>query len=241
MKPSARPSSLLLGVAALVLVLLAWCGNRAGAAPEDAVVRIPSHGCSGTVIQTGAGRSLVLTCAHAFQGADRAKALTLDVPTDRPQGSTRPAAMRVLAVDYDLDLTLIELETGPLPFVAPVAPAAHRLSAALVSAGYDEMRLPATVRRATPVAVAPTVLFTRERPWHGRSGGGLLDGPYLVGTVIGYETGGERRGIYTSHAAVRRFLARALPGGSEPGPRLEAMPLPSRPWLRPAEPCPGGS
>jgi hypothetical protein len=240
MKPFARPSSLLLGVAALVLLLPA-CGNRAGAAPEEAVVRIPSHGCSGTVIQTGPGRSLVLTCAHAFRGADRAKALTLDVPTDRPQGSTRPAAMRLLAVDYDLDLTLIELAAGPLPFVAPVAPADHRLSATLVSAGYDEMRLPATVRRATPVAAAATVLFTRERPWHGRSGGALLDGPYLVGTVIGYETGGERRGIYTSHAAVRRFLARTLPGASAPETFLDATPLPSRPWLRPAEPCPGGS
>jgi hypothetical protein len=115
------------------------------------------------------------------------------------------------------------------------------MSAALVSAGYDEMRLPATARRATPVAVATTVLFTRERPWHGRSGGALLDGAYLVGTVIGYETGGERRGIYTSHAAVRRFLARALPGAASPEARLDATPLPSRPWLRQAEPCPGGS
>jgi len=240
MMPSARPASLLLGTAALVLLSLA-CGSRAGAAPEDAVVRIPSHGCSGTVIQTGPGRSLVLTCAHAFRGPDRARALALDVPTDRPQSTPRPAAMRLLAVDYDLDLTLIELDAGPLAFVAPVAPADHRLSAALVSAGYDEMRLPATVRRVTPVAVASAVLFTRERPWHGRSGGALLDGAYLVGTVIGYETGGERRGIYTSHAAVQRFLSRALPGAAGPAARLDAAPAPARPWLRPAEPCPGGS
>jgi hypothetical protein len=241
MKPFARPSSLPLGTAALVLLLLAWCGNRAGAAPEDAVVRIGSHGCSGTVIRTGPGKSLILTCAHAFQGPDRGKALTLDVPTDRAQGSARPAAMRLLAVDYALDLTLIELDAGPLPFVAPVAPEGHRLSAALVSAGYDEMRIPATVRRATPAAVAGMVLYTRERPWHGRSGGALLDGNYLVGTVIGYETGGERRGVYTSHAAILRFLARTLPGESREEVPLDAPPAPPRPRLHPAEPCPGGS
>ena len=45
-----------------------------------ACVRIPSHGCSGTVIETGPGRTLILSCAHAFQGQDAARPVKLDCP-----------------------------------------------------------------------------------------------------------------------------------------------------------------
>ena len=55
----------LLSLAALVLVL---GDDQARAAPPvtSAVVRIPSHGASATIIETRQGCTLLLGCAHAF-------------------------------------------------------------------------------------------------------------------------------------------------------------------------------
>ena len=59
-------------------------------------------------------------------------------------------------------------------------------------------------------------------PWHGRSGGALIDrdAGCLIGVVQGYEIGGERRGLYVSHEAILKFLGKRTP------------PLPA------AKPCP---
>jgi hypothetical protein len=181
------------------------------AEPPDAVVRLPSHGASGTVIYTERGRSLILSCAHAFEGAARTTPVTLDVPCLRP-GPPRPGRVKLLAVDYGLDLSLLELNDGPLDFVCPVAPSGHRPSRCL-SVGYDEMRLP--VRRASASLLGSDrgITFTREIPWHGRSGGALIDcdAGCLIGVVQGYEIGGELRGLYVSHEAILRFLGKRTP------------------------------
>src|SRR5579864_7891146 len=39
----------------------------------NAVVRIPSHGASATVIYTDRGKTLLLGCGHAYQGGERFK------------------------------------------------------------------------------------------------------------------------------------------------------------------------
>jgi hypothetical protein len=51
-------------------------------------------------------------------------------------------------------------------------------------------------------------VFTREKPWHGRSGGALLDADagYTIGVVQGYEIMAWGRGIYCSHQAILKFL-----------------------------------
>jgi hypothetical protein len=199
------------------------------AEPPDAVVRLPSHGASGTVIYTERGRSLILSCAHAFEGAGRTTPPALDVPCLRP-GPARSGRIRLLAVDYALDLSLLELNDGPLDFVCPVAPAGHRPGRCL-SVGYDEMRLPARRAAASVIASDRGITFTREIPWHGRSGGALIDrdAGCLIGVVQGYEVGGERRGLYVSHEAILRFLK------SRPSPlRGEELGVRGRPGL----PCP---
>jgi hypothetical protein len=209
-----RLSALLLAA----LVLAAGHG-RARAVPPAAcaVVRIPSHGASATVIETQPGKTLLLGCAHAFQGQDRARPIFLDVPAATP-GLARQAVIRLLDVDYEADLSLILLQDGPLPFVAPVAPAGHVPPAGILSVGYDEMRWPAEPRAATILASTRTTTFTRERPGHGRSGGALLDAErgWLIGVVQGYEVGGPRRGLYVSHAAILRFLQRQRPASPTP-------------------------
>jgi hypothetical protein len=135
---------LILFIVFLVLTLVFVAA--ALAAPQDAVVRMPSHGASGTVIYTRSGYSLVLTCAHAFRGRDRYKRLALDVPHHTP-GSKR-VAVQLVAVDYASDLALVAIADGPLPYVCqPAGPGAN--PRACLSAGYDNMRLPATRLSAT--------------------------------------------------------------------------------------------
>lgn len=77
-----------------------------------AVVRVPSHGASATVIATRAGKSLLLGCAHAFEGPARQSPIRLDVPARSHQA--RPwAKCRLVDIDYQADLSLVELDDGP--------------------------------------------------------------------------------------------------------------------------------
>ncbi|MBY0522210.1 MAG: serine protease [Gemmataceae bacterium] len=199
----------LLSLALLALVASSDQTTAAPPAAASAVVRIPSHGASATVIETRAGYTLLLGCAHAFQGADRGKPIHLDVPVAQA-GPPKQAVIRLLDVDYDADLSLIALHDGPLPCVAPVAPAGHRPGASILSIGYDEMRWPAQQRDTTLLSVTASTTYTRERPGHGRSGGALIDADkgWLIGVVQGYELNGARRGMYVSHATILRFLQR---------------------------------
>jgi hypothetical protein len=214
----------------LVLLLLLWArvlsAQTPAAEPAQAAVRIQSHGASAMVIATAPGKSWLLSCGHMFldeQGrpspALRAKRLVLDGPP-QPQArfaGTRPA--RLLACDHDLDLSLIELDNGPFAYV-PVAPPGHRPGKRLLSIGYDEMRWPVTQKSATFLGTKGNTTYTRERPWHGRSGGGLIDreAHVLVGVVQGYELNGARRGLYVSQEAILSFLAKHMPvtGGLTP-------------------------
>ena len=194
-----------------------------------AVVRVPTHGISATVIWTGQGKSYLLSCAHGHQGADRAKKMAFDFPWPETPAGPKKAASRVVAIGSpnNDDLTLIELADGPLPWVCPVAPRGHVSSKSALSVGYDDMRWPATQRQAT---ILTALTPTRERPWHGRSGGALIDQDgLLVGVVHGY-TGPPTRqevvrggqGLYVSHGTIVQFLDRAgygwLANGAAPSP-----------------------
>jgi hypothetical protein len=172
-----------------------------------AVVRLPSHGASATVIATEPGQTLLLGCAHAFQGRDRTKPIVVDVPAAHAH-SPRHVGTQLLKVNYEDDLSLVLLCAGPVDYVCPVAAMGHR-PGNLVSVGYDEMRLPAQVLPAHIVHLSAEITYTRERPWHGRSGGALIDSQAgsLVGVVQGYEITGPCRGMYVSHRAILRFLA----------------------------------
>jgi len=181
-----------------------------------AVVRMPSHGGSATVIFTEKDRSYLLSCGHCFHSPeDMRKPIVFDIPACRPTGYFLHAGTEIVGLDHEADLSLLLLHAGPLDFVCQPAPdgfqpGSHRL----LSVGYDEMRLPA-------MQVPTHILFsdlgttwTREMPWHGRSGGALidLDAGNLVGVVSGYETAGAHRGIYVSHAVICDFLHRCEKG-----------------------------
>lgn len=208
---------------ATVALLVFACESFA--APKDAVVRIISHGISGTVVHTEQDRSFVLTCAHGFQGVDKQKAIVVDVPHYNP--GARKVGTLLLKCDYKLDLALILVRAGPLPFVCPVAAANYRPSDSYLSVGYDRMANTQTVRAATVLAhnVGDTETRTKEQPWHGRSGGALIDAKAgrIVGVVGGYTlnpaTGrfdSGSYGFYASHKAIYGFMWGRNPPATQP-------------------------
>jgi len=204
--------------------------------PALASVRIKSHGASATVIATTEGRSWILGCAHMLtddngnpSAAARAKKFNIDGPSQiHARRKISPTAARLLAWDYRLDLSLLVIDNGPFNYI-PVAADGFRPGKNLCSVGYDNMAWPVTLRPATIVASAGDTTYTRERPWHGRSGGGLCDrdARVLVGVVQGYEVPPwGRRGVYISHQAILRFLKTVpdLPAGARAGPDRPSLP-----------------
>lgn len=218
----------------LIFIGLAIFTGRLGAfAPADdpalATVHIKSHGASGTVIASEAGRSWVLGCAHMFtdgwgepSAAERERPLAIDAPL-QAYAQRKKSPARLLGWDYDLDLSLIEIDHGPFHYI-PTAPAGHEAGHLLWSCGYDNGRWPVTRQLVTILASRGWTTFTREKPWHGRSGGGLIDGRarVLIGVVQAYEVGPGGRGVYVSHRAVLKFLA-----GFKNMPRQQKAPLPA--------------
>jgi Trypsin-like peptidase domain len=211
--------------------------------PGLAVVRIHSHGASGTIIATTEQKSYILSCAHMFFGKDDrvdpervGKRIAIDGPT-QPYAKKNVAPLRVLAIDADLDLSLLEINNGPFNYI-PVAPKGFRPGSNVTSAGYDNMSWPITHKRATIVDASAGWTFTKEKPWHGRSGGGLfdLDAKRLIGVVNGYEINHGQRGIYVSHDAVFTFVFAALGKTRQTPPLLQSFP--QQRFLQPG--CPGG-
>lgn len=198
--------------------------------PALAVVRISSHGASGTVVATSPQRSWILSCAHMYFGkgetpSPEARARKHVIHCYPQPTKQTGVSSRLILWDHKLDLSLIEIDAGPFYFV-PVAPAGFRPGRELWSIGYDEMKWPITARTATIIGHEPNIAITREPPWHGRSGGALIDpkAGLLIGVVCAYTTGGPfdrkpKDGIYVSHDAILRFLARAWPKTNQPHPR----------------------
>lgn len=178
--------------------------------PRGAIVRIPSAGGSGTVIATGQGWSLILTAGHCFQGSARSKPIALDIIAP---AAGQHVGVTLLGADYQADIALLRLNYGPLPNVAPIAPAGFSPSVCM-SAGFDDMAFPGKWLPTHIVSRSGGYYYTREAPWHGRSGGGLIDARtgYLVGVCSGY-TGQHSRnerargeGVYASLPSILAFL-----------------------------------
>src|SRR6516164_3185797 len=125
----------------ILLFLLPLPSQHAAAADPHsavrAVVRLLSHGASATIIHTEEGRTLLLGCGHAFFGPDHNKPIRIDGP-DAPQGTAL-----LIACDHELDLSPVEVKSGPVKYAARVAGPSYRTGRRLLSVGYDEMKTPA--------------------------------------------------------------------------------------------------
>lgn len=263
-------------VAVGIVLLLACFGfAQTPTLAPYAVVEIPSHGASGTVIQTQPGRTLILSCAHMFLDQDdRPSAAMLRKPLrivapSPVSGGTQGVKMRVLKVDYARDLSLIEMTAGPLPYYCPVAPRGFRAGVCW-SVGFDEMKADHIEPSHILGPLAKVTIgghrfchcttLTAEPPWHGRSGGALIDqaSGRLVGVVQGYTADGlppwlrgeqrkawvmrHSRGLYVDLNTIHAFL-----DGRASVPTPPSCPCP--PGCCPlggecpdgACPCPGGN
>ena len=189
---------------------------------------------------TGEGCPLILPCSPSFEGNSRTKPIAIDMPHPAP-GAPRQVGVKLIALgSMDADLALIRMNVGPVPYVSPVAPLSQQLSDCW-SIGFDEMKTPAKQKGAKIVGTETNRFLTDARPFHGRSGGGLIDKKtgYLVGVCSAY-TGPHRRqnnpaedymrghnGVYASLPAIHRFLAKAgvmecqLPDIGSPSPFVQ--------------------
>jgi len=182
-----------------------------------------------------------LGCGHMFldeagrpSEAERLRPFRIDGPP-QPYAEKKRAAARLIAVDHDLDLSLIEIDNGPFYFV-PVAKPGHKPGKNIWSLGYDNMAWPVTKKSATLLGTSGNTTYTLEKPWHGRSGGGLIDADSrsLIGVVQGYEVWPNPRGLYVSHSAIVRFLERH--GKFAPAPAETPLPAwPQRLFLPPCQ------
>lgn len=179
----------------------------------NAVVRIPSHGASGTIIHTQKDSTHILSCAHAFTEDMLQKPIVLNIP----RAGTDIASLgrpTLLAVDYKRDLALIHLPAGPFEFSATVPDQNFQVPTQLLSVGFDRMRFPPQQVPTNLLSKEGPYWLTKERPWHGRSGGALLaKSKFLVAVVHGYECTPEgntlphHRGVYIGHKTILTFLA----------------------------------
>ena len=149
---------------------------------------------------------MFLDAAGRPSESERQRVLKIDGPA-QPYADKKRAGTRLLAFDHDVDLSLIEIDNGPF-FYIPVAPPGHTPGRNIHSLGYDNMAWPITRKTATILGSNGNWTYTQEKPWHGRSGGGLvdIDARRLIGVVHGYEVKANGRGIYISHAAILKFL-----------------------------------
>lgn len=177
----------------------------------DAVVRIPSHGISGAIIETRENYVLILTCAHGFEGKDRTKAIVVDVPCRATPKSPMAARPRIVKLDYQKDLALIQMDVGPFPYVLQVAPRLTRPRNCR-SLGHDNMVWPLVDKPAMIMKTEGSHYLTDTKPWHGRSGGPLVDieTEMIVGVTHAYEPpqrqGGRNVGVYISLETICNFL-----------------------------------
>jgi hypothetical protein len=203
-----------------------------------------SHGGSATVIYTDGQKTFLLSCGHCFRGGNRDKPITFDGSPGAPRSQGQ-----CIDVDYGTDLSLIKCNEGGLPFVCQPAGPGYHTGQAILSVGYDNMTIPSTQRQTHIIREGMTITWTQEPPWHGRSGGGLLDldSGQIIGVVSGYVTYPAGPGIYASHDAICRFLEKNgwhSPSGSvdrlqkvDPYEHYQQVPL-QQPLMQ--NPCPQG-
>lgn len=169
---------------------------------RDAVVRIPSHGASGTVIESKKGLTKILSCAHAWPN-------DAEILIDCPWDNVRRKGGILVKIDHQLDLALIEIKDGPWPVVCPVAPEGFTPGKNLWAVGYPEMKWPTSKEPAVIIDEDDAHFFTERLPIPGESGGGIIDldaGVIFAVTKARWAPPiGKGCGIYTHLKRIHKF------------------------------------
>ncbi len=197
---------------------------------RQAIVRIQvgDGGLSGTIIKSQDRMTWILSAAHGWiEGGDRRQSpFSIDVPSydgkPLPPSYGKP---RLIGLDAQADLALIELPAGPFP-VIQVAPVGQKYGRQAISAGYDRLKWQdgPLVRTATILSDDGQMLYTDKIPWMGRSGGPLIDpqSGTLIGVVHGFSVmGPSSQGIYVDTRQVQKFMAKYLSDGTQSPPAAD--------------------
>ncbi len=210
--------------------------------PWQTVVRIRmkmGHGYegvgSGTVIDSDANSSLILTCAHIFKEDGRKTPppsqcrmpITVDL-FDGVLGGPRKNQVHYVetvkgeAVDYDLtnDVGLIRIKPGKVLPAAKVVPpywhpkeGMHMLTVGC-SEGHDATAWDTQILRSkaglknTGTGETFHVIECKNPPKQGRSGGGLFTDDFYVAGVCDFADPQHGNGLYAEPASIYRLLDR---------------------------------
>jgi S1-C subfamily serine protease len=180
---------------------------------------------TGTVVRSVPGETLILTCAHLFNGVSRQATTTVEffgLPNRTKLGG------EVLARDNEADLCLLRVTSQQaVPFARVAGKSSNVKSGqAASSVGCDNGSDP-TVRQMRVTAInryvgAPTIECSGE-PVEGRSGGGLFNEHGEVIGVCSARDPADHRGIYGGLAAIHSLLDRnKLASLYEPKPATES-------------------
>ncbi len=178
---------------------------------------------SGVVIQSGRGKSIVLTCGHILRDVKEESRIEVDIFDGNRSHTYRGA---IVKYNLEADLGLVAVETRFPIRVAPIdsAEGGVRPGESVVSIGCSQGELPSVERlRVTMLNryVGPDTIECTGVPGQGRSGGGLFT---ARGSVVGICTNADprdRRGVYAGLKPILELLKVAgledlIPGAPRP-------------------------
>lgn len=168
---------------------------------------------TGTVIESRAGMTLILTCGHIFRNINKAKDIEVELFSN---GRPQKFRGRYLAHNAEADIGLLTIPTPEAVPVARVAPASYGVTSGekLVSVGCGGGKDP-TIERIQVTALnrylGPDNLECTGVPQQGRSGGGLFT---TTGLVVGVCTAADprdKKGLYCALKPIHTLLAAHQP------------------------------
>jgi len=186
------------------------------ATPMDASVRIRANNGtgvnygSGTVISSGEGRTMVLTCGHICRGMKNTDTIEVDFFSG---GEQRTHRGRVIAYDEKADVGLLGIPTDIVYPCVPVAAPGRGVKkgdavASVGCGGGDNPTLQQHQVISLNRYLGPDNIECSGEPIEGRSGGGLFAAD---GTIVGVcfaRDPQDHRGLYAGLKPIQELLHR---------------------------------
>lgn len=169
------------------------------------------HFGSGTVIDSKAGKSIVLTCGHIFRDLQKDYVVEVDLYPDS-KTKTQTLVGKILKFDLDADVGLLSIPTQqPLPICKlgiAKSPAEKDKVMSIGCGGGDRPTRENCNITGINCYNGPDTIECSGLPKQGRSGGGLFLGSDLIGVCI-YAEPKRKRGIYTGLKPIAQLLEKA--------------------------------
>lgn len=194
---------------------------------------------TGTIIDSGEGEALILTCAHIFRDSQGKGSIAVDLFCP---GGPRGIPGKLIGFNMDRDVALVAIRPGVPVQPVPVAPAGYRPRPGepVISIGCNKGADP-TVQRShvtdTDRVRMPPTTQVAGQPVVGRSGGGLFNADGQIIGVCYAADPQDNLGLFAAlnsvHAELDRknlsFVYRRRPAGESIESRLSSTRAPELP------------